>query len=117
MYAVPTVRCAARSPTAATPAVRDQAVDQGPGSAAEKKPDKAPEQHKAPERGDAGKSKADRIALQEQEAAKFADLLTGEGLNGTSEGDMSRRRPGADLGAQISEVREVRRADRRGGPP
>ena len=83
-----------------------KAADQGPGSAAEKKPDKAPDQRKAPERGDSGRSKADQVALQEQEASKFADLLTGEGLNGTSEGDMSKRRPGADLGAQINEVRE-----------
>ena len=85
-----------------------KATDQGPGSAAaaqpEKKPDKGPA--KAPDKGDSGRNKADQVALQEQEAAKYADLLTGEGLNGTSEGDMSKRRPGADLGAQISEVRE-----------
>ena len=77
------------------------------GSAApEKKPDKGPEKPKAPDRGDGGRNKADQVALQEQEAAKFADLLTGEGQNGTSEGDMSKRRPGAELGAQINEVRE-----------
>ena len=85
-----------------------KATDQGSGSAAaavpEKKPDKGPA--KAPDKGDSGRNKADQVALQEQEAAKFADLLTGEGLNGTSEGDMSKRRPGADLGAQINEVRE-----------
>src|SRR5262249_36512330 len=52
--------------------------------------------------GDKGKSDA---AMQE-EAAKYADLLTGEGENGTSEGDMSRRRPGADLNAQINDVKE-----------
>ena len=80
--------------------------EQGPGSAApEKKPD-TPQKAKTPEKGDSGRNKADQVALQEQEAAKFADLLTGEGLNGTSEGDMSKRRPGADLGAQINEVRE-----------
>jgi hypothetical protein len=78
----------------------------GSGSAApEKKPDKAPDK-RAPDKGDSGKSKADQVALQEQEAAKFADLLTGEGLNGTSEGDMSKRRPGAELSAQINEVRD-----------
>jgi hypothetical protein len=80
------------------------------GSAApEKKPDKPVERPRSPDRGDRGddaKSKADQLALQEQEAAKFADLLTGEGSNGTSEGDMSKRRPGAELGAQINEVRE-----------
>jgi len=77
------------------------------GSAApEKKPDKGPNKPKPADKGDDGKSKADQVALQEQEAAKFADLLTGEGVNGTSEGDMSKRRPGAELGAQINEVRE-----------
>jgi hypothetical protein len=77
------------------------------GSAApEKKSPKGPERPKTPDKGDDGRSKAEQVALQEQEAAKFADLLTGEGVNGTSEGDMSKRRPGAELGAQISEVRE-----------
>jgi uncharacterized protein YndB with AHSA1/START domain len=77
------------------------------GSAApEKKPEKGADKPRTPERGDDAKSKADQVALQEQEAAKFADLLTGEGANGTSEGDMSKRRPGAELGAQINEVRE-----------
>lgn len=77
------------------------------GSAApEKKPDKGPDKSKTPDRGDDAKRKADQVALQEQEASKFADLLTGEGANGTSEGDMSKRRPGAELGAQINEVRE-----------
>jgi len=76
------------------------------GSAPVKKPDKGPDKPKAADKGDDGKTKADQVALQEQEAAKFADLLTGEGQNGTSEGDMSQRRPGAELGAQINEVRE-----------
>jgi hypothetical protein len=71
-----------------------------------KKPDKGPDKPKAPDKGDDGKARADQLAQQEQDAAKFADLLTGEGVNGTSEGDMSKRRPGAELGAQINEVRE-----------
>ena len=86
-----------------------KAAENGPGSAAGSAaptPEKKPDKPKAPEKGDSGKPKADTIALQEQEAAKFADLLTGEGKNGTSEGDMSKRRPGAELGAQINEVRE-----------
>jgi hypothetical protein len=86
------------------------------GSAAPvKKPDKGPDKPKTPDKGDSGKSAADRVALQEQEAAKFADLLTGEGVNGTSEGDMSKRRPGAELGAQINEVREGGQAVKVGG--
>lgn len=90
-----------------TPAKAETAAGSAAGSAAPVAPEeKKPEKPKAPEKGDSGKPKADTIALQEQEAAKFADLLTGEGKNGTSEGDMSKRRPGAELGAQINEVRE-----------
>ena len=55
---------------------------------------------------DGGRSEKDTVAMQEEEAAKFADLLTGEGEKGTSEGDMSKRRPGADLGTQIDGVKE-----------
>jgi len=81
-------------------------ADVGPGSAAPEKKDKKPEPAaKAPDRGDGGgRNRPDQVALQEQEAGKFADLLTGEGQNGTSEGDMNKRRPGADLGTQIREV-------------
>src|SRR5262245_42163587 len=89
------------------PPVPANAQGSAAGSAAAP-PEKKPEKPRAPEKGEGGgKSKADQVALQEQEAAKFADLLTGEGLNGTSEGDMSKRRPGAELGAQINEVREA----------
>lgn len=84
-------------------------------AAPEKKPDKGADKPKAPEKGDGGRNQADQVALQEQEAAKFADLLTGEGANGTSEGDMSKRRPGAELGTQISEVREGGQAVKVGG--
>ncbi|HET9627108.1 MAG TPA: AgmX/PglI C-terminal domain-containing protein, partial [Kofleriaceae bacterium] len=56
----------------------------------------------------------DSAAMQE-EAARFADLMTGEGANGTSDGDMSARRPGAELGAQINDVREGGQEVRVGG--
>jgi hypothetical protein len=55
---------------------------------------------------DSGRSEAEKVAMAEEEAKKFADLLTGEGENGKSEGDMSNRRPGAELGAQINDVKE-----------
>ncbi|MBL0218893.1 MAG: AgmX/PglI C-terminal domain-containing protein [Myxococcales bacterium] len=85
--------------------------DQGSaaGSAApEKKPEKKPATvpSKPSEKPDGGRSDKDTVAMQEEEAAKFADLLTGEGEKGTSEGDMSKRRPGADLGQQIDGVKE-----------
>jgi len=82
----------------------------GAGSAApEKKPEKKPDtgpSKPAEKPSDGGRSDKDTVAMQEEEAAKFADLLTGEGENGTSTGDMSKRRPGADLGQQIDGVKE-----------
>ena len=91
-------------------------AEAGPGSAAPETKKKPEPTAKAPDRGDGGgRNRADQVALQEQEAAKFADLLTGEGQNGTSEGDMSKRRPGADLGTQINEVREGGQAVKVGG--
>jgi hypothetical protein len=54
----------------------------------------------------AGRDALKDIAMQEEQAKAMADLLTGEGANGTSEGDMSKRRPGADLGQQIADVRD-----------
>lgn len=53
---------------------------------------------------DAARRRAVDIALQEAEAIKIADLLTAD--SGTSQGDMTKRRPGADLGSQIQDVRE-----------
>lgn len=82
------------------------------GSAApEKKPDPKPATKPAgggdPKPAqDSGRSDAEKVAMAEEEAKKFADLLTGEGENGKSEGDMSNRRPGAELGAQINDVKE-----------
>jgi hypothetical protein len=82
------------------------------GSAAAKAPDKTPAKTpaKTPDKPavdpNAGRDAAKDIAMQEEQAKAMADLLTGEGANGTSEGDMSKRRPGADLGQQIADVRE-----------
>jgi hypothetical protein len=62
----------------------------------------------APKRDDnAGREDKEKISLKQQEDAKaFADLLTREGPNGTTDGDISRRRPGSDLNQQISAVKE-----------
>jgi uncharacterized protein YndB with AHSA1/START domain len=88
-----------------SPPKPDASAGSAAGSAApEKKPDKGPGRAKAPDRGDSG-GKPDEAAMRE-EAAAFAALLTGEGPNGTSDGDMSKRRPGNDLGKEINEVRE-----------
>ncbi|HEY0192453.1 MAG TPA: AgmX/PglI C-terminal domain-containing protein [Kofleriaceae bacterium] len=85
------------------------------GSATEKKPDK-PVPAKTPDKGDGGKSSGqkDQAAMQE-EANAFANALTGEGKDGTSDGDMSQRRPGQDLGMEISQVREGNQEVKVGG--
>jgi hypothetical protein len=84
------------------------AVDTGSAAgSAEKKEDKKVPTVKKPEDAGGGRDKAADIQLQQEENARaMADLLTGEGADGTSEGDMSKRRPGADLGQQIADVRE-----------
>ena len=77
------------------------------GSAAVKAPEKAPEKTTVPAKApDSGRDAKADVAMQEEQARAMADLLTGEGPNGNSEGDMSKRRPGADLGQQIADVRE-----------
>jgi hypothetical protein len=74
---------------------------------AEKKEEKKTPVAKKPDPGGGGRDSAHDVQLQQEENARaMADLLTGEGANGTSEGDMSKRRPGADLGQQIADVRE-----------
>jgi hypothetical protein len=63
-----------------------------------------------------GRDDKEKISLKQQEDAKaMADLLTGEGPNGNSEGDMSRRRPGSDLNQQIADVKEGGKAVAVGG--
>lgn len=81
----------------------------GAGSAAkpaDKPHPKAKDPKPAQKPADSGRDAKADVALQEQQASAMAALLTGEGPNGSSEGDMSKRRPGADLGQQISDVRE-----------
>jgi hypothetical protein len=81
-------------------------TDDGAGSAAkpEKQPEKTPD--KPAKQPDSGRDAKADVSMQEEQARAMADLLTGEGPNGNSEGDMSKRRPGADLGQQIADVRE-----------
>jgi hypothetical protein len=91
----------------------DKQVADTTGSAAAKAPDKPaakapdkPSSKPAEKDPGAGRDSSKDIAMQQEQARAMADLLTGEGANGTSEGDMSKRRPGADLGQQIADVRE-----------
>jgi hypothetical protein len=78
------------------------------GSAAKKEPAKAdPKPSNAPKKDPgAGRDQKADVAMQEEQAKAMANLLAGDGPNGTSEGDMSKRRPGADLGQQIDAVKE-----------
>ncbi len=77
------------------------------GSAEKKEEKKVPVVKKPEAPAGGGRDNAADIQLQQEENARaMADLLTGEGADGTSEGDMSKRRPGADLGQQIADVRE-----------
>jgi hypothetical protein len=81
----------------------------GPGEA-KKEPEKAKTptvQTPAKKDESAGRDDKEKISLKQQEEAKsFADLLTSEGPDGKSEGDISRRRPGSDLNQQINAVKE-----------
>ena len=82
-------------------------ADQGSAKQQGEKPKTVPAIKKPDGGGGGGRDQGKDVQLQQEENAKaMADLLTGEGANGTSEGDMSKRRPGADLGAQIADVRE-----------
>ncbi len=83
-----------------------KAEETGAGSAEQKAPEKKIDSPAKAKDDGGGRSEKDNVALQEEQAARFADLLTGEGVNGTSEGDMSKRRPGADLSDQIADVKE-----------
>lgn len=77
----------------------EQKPDQKPGE-----PDKKPT---TPSNTSGGRDSAGDIQRQQEENARaLADLLTREGTGGTAEGDMANRRPGADLGQQIANVRE-----------
>lgn len=87
--------------------IKDEPVDVGSaaGSASEAvKPVKAPV--KPAGNPGKGREKNEQVSLSEDDAAAFADKLTAEGPNGTDQGDMSKRRPGADLEAQINNVKE-----------
>jgi hypothetical protein len=65
-------------------------------------------------KADSGGSKNDGAAAAE-EAMAFANALTGEGDGSDDLGDMARRRPGSDLGSEISEVRDSGRTVGVGG--
>ena len=101
-----------RTPTAIDLDRRQRRPSAGPGSAAaEKKPDKPAERQKAarPRRRRRAQRRPIRSRSQEQDAARFADLLTGEGPNGTSRGRHEPAPPGR-------RPRQAAQRDQRGQP-
>ena len=87
-----------------TPVVPVEAGSAAGSDAGSAEPDKGPSKPSKEPGG--GRTNNDQVAMSEEDAARYADLLTGEGDAGQSEGEMSKRRPGADLGDQINDVRE-----------
>ncbi|HWO17821.1 MAG TPA: AgmX/PglI C-terminal domain-containing protein [Kofleriaceae bacterium] len=93
----------------------EQTAGSGAGSAvAEKKPDQpaAPK----PAKGDGGERSEDKdVGMSQEDVEAMANLMTGEGTNGTSEGDMSSRRPQGDLKGEIAAINEGNRTVAIGG--
>lgn len=100
------------------PVAPDPNAGSGAGSATEKKPDKpAPSKAPAaPSKSDGGgRSDKQDVGMSQDDAEALANLMTGEGKAGTSEGDMSGRRPGGDLQGEIDAIKESGRTVGVGG--
>jgi hypothetical protein len=98
----------------------EQITDAGSaaGSAAgEKKPDPKPANNNTkPNTGNtSGRNDSDNVAMDESDAAAFADKLTVEGKDGKDPGDMSSRNPNTDLNKQIDNVRQGDKTVQNGG--
>jgi hypothetical protein len=100
-----------------TPAAPDPNAGSGAGSATEKKPDK-PAASKVPAASKSdggGRSDKQDVGMTQDDAEALANLMTGEGKTGTSEGDMSGRRPQGDLQGEIDAINESGRVVGVGG--
>lgn len=86
------------------------------GSAAkdEKKPDK-PSTAKATGNAGAARTEKEDVGMTQDDAEAMANLMTGEGKDGKSEGDMSGRRPQGDLKGEIDAINEGNRTVGIGG--
>jgi hypothetical protein len=76
---------------------------------------KTPDKQPAKTGGDSGRKTGDSVTMTDDDAVAFADKLTAEGPNGTDPATMNKRRPGADLDAQIRNVTEGNKDVRPGG--
>jgi len=93
-----------------TPEASGEPAAAKPAGGEDKKPSKQPAGGEKKPEGDAGKGDGrnsnDAVALQE-EASRFADALFSDDEAGSGlSGDMSRRKPGTDLGQQLEDVKE-----------
>jgi hypothetical protein len=86
----------------------DPKAGSGAGSAAkdEKKPDKPATAAKPA--GNAGNTRTEKedVGMTQDDAEAMANLMTGEGPDGKSEGDMNSRRPQGDLKGEIDAIKE-----------
>ena len=98
------------------PTAPDPNAGSGAGSAkAEKKPDK-PAASKPAGKSDGGAASDHKdVGMTQDDAEAMANLMTGEGATGTSEGDMSARRPGGDLKGEIDAIKEGNKSVAVGG--
>lgn len=99
------------------PVAPDPNAGSGAGSAA--KADKKPDQPAAPSRpaksDGGGRADSKDVGMTQEDAEALANLMTGEGKDGTSEGDMSSRRPQGDLKGEIDAINEGNRTVSIGG--
>ncbi len=88
------------------PTAPDPNAGSGAGSAqAEKKPDK-PAAAKPAKSDGGGRTEKQDVGMTQEDAEALANLMTGDGPNGKSEGDMSSRRPQGDLKGEIDAINE-----------
>jgi hypothetical protein len=82
----------------------DPNAGSGAGSSDEKKPEKVAVAK--PKNDGGGRDEKKDVGMTQDDAEALANLMTGEGKNGTSEGDMSSRRPQGDLKGEIDAIKE-----------
>lgn len=99
------------------PAAPDPDAGSGAGSAAaDKKPDKpAPAAKPAAKSDGGGRAEKQDVGMTQEDAEALANLMTGEGKDGKSEGDMSSRRPQGDLQGELDAIKEGNRTVAVGG--
>lgn len=94
----------------------DPSAGSGAGSAAEKKPAAKPAPASKPSKSEGGGTSPGKDpGMTQDDAEAMANLMTGEGKDGTSEGDMSARRPGGDLKGEIDAIKEGNKSVAVGG--